>query len=252
VSHEKHEAKRSVNGTRLFTARYLAEGALTGGEVVPIRVSMRPPLVPVSYELKETARSLVPEPWMVGEWRWLSPIYWGYLDRQGVERIGNELKDISQRHGGKPLALLDHEDLLKGHRSLRVVFAAWWEENTGQVVPELLDDGQILHYSQLHRRTRPKRPKDPREDRRWTDDELLGGPSRTRNSCGGRVGVTGSSPARCPRIHIGTPIAPGGTRRLFCGSFCTCASTVARRFTAAISTPTMSLVGSSIGQWERT
>jgi hypothetical protein len=65
---------------------------------------------------------------------------------------------------------------MKGHRSLRVGFAAWWEENTGQVVPELLDDGQILHYSQLHKRTRPKRPKDPREDRRWTDDEVLGWP----------------------------------------------------------------------------
>jgi hypothetical protein len=57
-----------------------------------------------------------------------------------------------------------------------VLFAAWWEENTGQAVPELLDDGQTLPYSQLHRRTRPKRPKDPREDRRWTDDGVLGWP----------------------------------------------------------------------------
>jgi hypothetical protein len=64
----------------------------------------------------------------------------------------------------------------KGHRSLRVVFSAWWEVNAGQIVPELLNDGQILHYSQLHRRTRPKRPEDSREDRRWTDDEELGWP----------------------------------------------------------------------------
>jgi len=63
---------------------------------------------------------------------------------------------------------------VKGHRSLRVVFAAWCEENTRQVVPELLNDGQTIHYSQLHRRTRPKRPEDSREDRRWTDDEVLG------------------------------------------------------------------------------
>ena len=48
----------------------------------------------------------------------------------------------------------------------RVVFAAWWEANTGQAVPELLDDGRTLHCSELHRRTRPRRPKDPREDRR--------------------------------------------------------------------------------------
>jgi hypothetical protein len=31
-------------------------------EVVPVRVSMRPPLVPLSYKLEETAWSLVPEP----------------------------------------------------------------------------------------------------------------------------------------------------------------------------------------------
>jgi hypothetical protein len=61
------------------------------------------------------------------------------------------------------------------------VFAAWWEEHAGQVVPELLEDGQILHYSQLHRRTRPKRPKNPREDRRWTDDEVLGWPISHRD-----------------------------------------------------------------------
>jgi hypothetical protein len=143
---------------------------------VPVRVSMRPPLVPLSYKLEETAWSLVPEPWMAGEWPWLSPTYWAYLDGQGARKIGKELEEIHGRHGGKPLALLDYEDVTKGHRSLRVVFAAWWEANAGQEVPELLDDGQILHYSQLHKRTRPKTPKNPREDRRWTDDEVLGWP----------------------------------------------------------------------------
>jgi hypothetical protein len=175
VSHG-NVAGPSVKRPRLFTARYLAENALAGGEVVPVRVSMRPPLVPLSYKLEETAWSLVPEPWMTGEWPWLSPTYWCHLDGQGAQKIGKELRDISERCGGKPLALLDYEDLAKGHRSLRVVFAAWWEANAGQVVPELLDDGQILHYSQLHKRTRPKRPKNPREDRRWTDDDVLGWP----------------------------------------------------------------------------
>ena len=174
VSREKPEAEPSVGRPRLFTARYLAGGVLTGGGVVPVRVSMRPPLVPLPYELEETARSLVPEPWMTGAWPWLSPTYWGHLDGQGVGKIGRELTVISQRHGGKPLALLDHENTTKGHRSLRVVFAAWWEANAGRVVPELLEDGRTLHYSELHGRTRPKRPKNPREDRRWTDDEVLG------------------------------------------------------------------------------
>jgi hypothetical protein len=88
----------SVNGPRLFTARYLAENALAGGEVVPVRVSMRPPLVPLSYKPEETAWSLVPEPWMVGEWPWLSPTYWYHLDGQGAQKIGKELEAISERY----------------------------------------------------------------------------------------------------------------------------------------------------------
>jgi hypothetical protein len=160
----------------IYTSRFFNYDLLSSGVVVPVRVSMHPPLIPLPYELEETARSLVPEPWMAGAWPWLSPTYWNYLDGQGVGMIGKELEGISRRHGGKPLALLDHEDPTKGHRSLRIVFAAWWEANAGQAVPELLDDGQTIHYSQLHGRTRPKRPKDPREDRRWTDDEVLGWP----------------------------------------------------------------------------
>jgi hypothetical protein len=175
LNREKPVAQAPENAPRVFTARYLAlDPERTGA--VPVRVSMRPPLIPLPYALEETAWSLVPKQWMAGEWPWLSPTYWGYLDALGVEAIGRELAAISGRHGGMNLVLLDHEDLTKGHRSLRVVFAAWWEANAGQVVPELLDDGRTLHISQLHRRTKPKRPKDPREDRRWTDDEILGWP----------------------------------------------------------------------------
>jgi hypothetical protein len=175
LNREKPVAQAPENVPRVFTARYLAQAPERTG-AVPVRVSMRAPLIPLPYALEETARSLVPKQWMTGEWPWLSPTYWGHLDALGVVAIGRELAAISGRHGGMNLVLLDHEDLTKGHRSLRLVFAAWWEENTGQVVPELLEDGQILHYSEFHRRIRPKRPKDPREDRRWTEDEVLGWP----------------------------------------------------------------------------
>jgi hypothetical protein len=85
-------------------------------------------------------------------------------------RIGEELCGISERHGGLPLALVDYEDLVKGHRSPRIVFAAWWEEKTGQAVPELLDTGEALHYSELHKQVQPKKPKT--HDARWSDDKL--------------------------------------------------------------------------------
>jgi hypothetical protein len=159
----------------IYTARYLAEAVLSS-EVVPVRISMRPPIITLPYKIEETARSLIPEPWMTGEWSWLSPTYWRHLNGQGVEKIGEELSAISERHSGKDLCLLDHEDVLKGHRSLRLVFAQWWEKNVEQQILEILDDSQALHYSQLHKRTRPMQPRDPREDRRWTDDKVLGWP----------------------------------------------------------------------------
>jgi hypothetical protein len=173
MSHKKPVAEPSVNGPRLFTARYLAEGVLTQGEVVPVRVSMHPPLISLPYELEETAFSLLPEPWMTGEWPWLSPTYWRHLDGRGIEKIGEELSAISGRHGGKPLVLLDHEDVTKGDRSLRIVAARGLEEQTEMEVPELADNAQVLRIEALPKRTRPKKPKVWRQDRRWRDDAAL-------------------------------------------------------------------------------
>jgi hypothetical protein len=94
LSQETSAAQSPVNVARLFTARYLVPKPILMG-VVPVRISMRPPLVPLSYKLEETAWSLVPKPWMVGEWPWLSPTYWCHLDGQGAQKIGKELKAIS-------------------------------------------------------------------------------------------------------------------------------------------------------------
>lgn len=172
MSHEVIVAEPPVNIARLFTARYLApEPGWLG--VVPVRISMFPPLVPLPYELEETAWSLVPKPWMRGEWSWLSPTYWRHLDGRGVEKIGEELSAISGRHSGKPLALLDHENVTKGDRSLRIVAARWLEERTEMEVPELADNGQVLRIEALPKRTRPKKPKVWRQDRRWRNDAAL-------------------------------------------------------------------------------
>jgi hypothetical protein len=161
-----------LSSAGIYTARYLAESVLSSG-VVPVRISMRPPIIPLPYEIEETAWSLVPKPWMAGAWTWLSASYWRHLDGQGVEKIDEELAAISERHGGKPLALLDHEDVTKGDRSLRIVAARWLEERTEMEVPELADDGRTLRFDALPRRTRPKKPKIWKQDRRWRDDAAL-------------------------------------------------------------------------------
>ncbi len=162
----------------IFTSRYLNEGVLCSSRLVPVRVSMREPIVPLGYVLRETAWSLVPEEHMEGEWPWLSPAYWLLLHERGADAISEELAEISGRHGGRPLCLLDHEDVTRGDRSLRLVFSRFWEERAGQSVLEIADDGRWLHYKQLPKRTRPRKGKAPGEDRRWTKDAPLGWPVR--------------------------------------------------------------------------
>ncbi len=155
----------------LFSSRFFSQELLLSGEVVPVGISYEPPIVPLSYELEHHLPLLAPESYMLrgslAEWRPFCYAYWRYLDGVGVERIHEELAAISERHGGKPLCLLDYEDVLLGHRSHRLIFARWWQERTGNPVYELTNDGQKLHYSQVHRQAKPKRPKD--RDPRWRE-----------------------------------------------------------------------------------
>lgn len=149
----------------LFTSRYLAEDVLASGEVVPVRVSYEAPIVPLAYPLEETAELLVPEFAMLGEWHHLCQSYRRKLDMLGVERIGKELREISDRHGGRGLVLLDYEDLTRGLRNHRIIFGQWWEERTGRRVYELTNDGARWHYSEMPRQVQPKLPKAERDQR---------------------------------------------------------------------------------------
>jgi hypothetical protein len=160
----------------LFTASYFAADALTTGAVVPVRVGYGWPIVPLGYPLEETAQTLVPEFAMLGEWDHLCRTYRRKLDTLGMYRIGEELSEISARHGRRPLALLDYEDLARGLRNHRIVFSQWWEERTGQPVPEMTNDGQKLHYSQLPTQVQPKRPKPREEDPRYRGSPPLAWP----------------------------------------------------------------------------
>lgn len=162
----------------LFTAHYRAEKILTNksGDVVPLWASFRKPIVELSYRWVRAPESLLPESWMLFEWPYLCHSYWRRLDELGVEKIAGELAKISEEHGALPLVLVDYEDLQRGDRSHRIIFSRWWEEKTGRPVPELTNDGEELHYSQLHRRVQPKKPKDPTQDHRYRQEAPLDWP----------------------------------------------------------------------------
>jgi hypothetical protein len=167
---DKHEGEASpitmatpggevIELPQIYTCRYLATDVLGCGRTVPVRIGMEPPLIPLPYEL-EVVETLLPGYSMIlAEWPNLSPEYWRRLERTGVDRIASELAAISARHDGKPVALLDYEDLVKGQRSPRIIAAAFLEEKLGITVPELLDSGETLHFTELPKQVQPKRPK---------------------------------------------------------------------------------------------
>lgn len=140
--------------------------------------------MPLPYELAEAAPSLVPGALMgpqmpLGEPDVRPHAFLDRLEALGIERVGGELAEISQRHGnprsgGQALVLLDYENVLQGDSSLRTVLAYWWKMQTGSAVYELADDGSEIHPSQIHRqaRFRPAKPKRPNpEDRRYAHEE---------------------------------------------------------------------------------
>lgn len=172
------EETRLDGKTKLYTGRYFADRLVNECGLIPVRMSYEPPVVPLSYELEEVARTLIPEAGLLrpGEWPQLSPGYYQQLDLTGLARIRKELCAISSRHSGRPLVLLDYEDMQKGHKSLRAVFAAWWEDQTGHAVQELTNEGEIVHYSNLHKQAKPKLPKDWTQDRRYREDVVRSWP----------------------------------------------------------------------------
>lgn len=165
-----------IEPPEIYTSRYLASNVLASGELVPVRVGYEAPIVPLAYPLEETAELLLPEFAMLGEWDHLCRTYRHKLEALGIERIGQELSAISARHDGRPLALLDYEDLVRGLRNHRIVFGQWWEEKTGRPVFELTNDGGKLHYSRLPRQVQPKPPKPKADDPRYRASPPLSWP----------------------------------------------------------------------------
>jgi hypothetical protein len=149
----------------VYMSRFLNYDLLSSGVVVPVRISMFPPqrlLGELPYDLKYSVRALQPERHMVGERPRFSTGMWTKLDTIGVEKIANQLAAISRAEGGKRVALLCHEDVTqaRGHRFHRVVVSLWWLEQTGQEIPELTNEGEVLSLHQLHRQTAPILPKE--------------------------------------------------------------------------------------------
>jgi hypothetical protein len=122
--------------TALATHRYATFRPSMG---VPVQTSLGRPKFPIDYELREQVRELMPRG-LLG--KRLSDdefirLYRERLDGLDLNALRGQFDAISKRHDNARVVLLCFEDVHAGKLCHRSLFASWYEEQTGVVVPEI-------------------------------------------------------------------------------------------------------------------
>jgi len=125
----------------LRTSRYQNHQSIITSGLVPVRTTLGTPRWKMKYELLANLKVLAPtrEIFRMEDPDEFEQAYRDHLAVAGVDAIAEQIASISAAHGGQGLVLLCFEDVAElGEMSChRRGFARWWEEMTGQVVPEL-------------------------------------------------------------------------------------------------------------------
>jgi hypothetical protein len=127
----------------LATSRYQAADLIETSGRAAVGITLGYPRFKLRYPVVANLRQLAPTREMrhLTDPHLFDQMYRDRLDELGVDEAHGLLDDCAERANNERLLLLCFEDLTKpGLRCHRRLFAAWWEENTGYVVPELEPD----------------------------------------------------------------------------------------------------------------
>lgn len=127
----------------MFVARYFCPG-LADEPLVRVGITVGKPHR-IKYSLAAIVSPLAPHGrlFKMTDPDEFIPLYVERLNSHGVAQIGGILANISQANGGGDLVLLCYEDCRYNEEGLlndwchRLVFAAWWYDQTGQPVFDL-------------------------------------------------------------------------------------------------------------------
>jgi len=126
----------------LATSRYQNSPLILESGFVPTRITLGAPRWKLAYSLGGQIKELAPTRavFAIEAEDEFDAAYRRQLEECGADVIAGEIRRVSQDHAGRGLVLLCFEDIGKlGEMSChRRGFARWWEEITGQAVPELL------------------------------------------------------------------------------------------------------------------
>jgi Protein of unknown function, DUF488 len=119
----------------LATSRYQAKDLIVASSFVPVGISIGKPKFPLGYECVYMTRLA---PWglrEIGDDEEFTRRYRERLDAIGIAATRRRFLSISAEHDERGLALLCFEPV--GTFCHRRVLASWFEEQTGQHIPEL-------------------------------------------------------------------------------------------------------------------
>ncbi len=134
-----------LRSPRLYTARY-ANRNLATHPAAKVQTSLGAPKFRLPYHLAATMRELAPAGWMLNKSEAeFADLYAQLLERRVVvEFFAERFTLIAADAGVDDLVLLCFEDIRKpGLFCHRRVFAEWWRAQTGQVVDELSEHGEL-------------------------------------------------------------------------------------------------------------
>ena len=124
----------------IFTSRY-SNPELRSGKYTAVRISLGTPKWKIGYNLDAEMPDLMPFGLLnkFDRYEDFERAYFARLDQKGVRRILSQLQRLESL--GKDVVLLCYEDIRKGPDDWchRRTFAKWWQQNTGEVIPELYD-----------------------------------------------------------------------------------------------------------------
>lgn len=123
----------------LYTSRF-ANPVLKSGDYTAVRISVGAPRWKPGYEIAGAIPDLMPKGLRhIKDRDTMRPLYYARLDSFGVPKIRKQIQYFESLR--KPVVLLCFEDLRQGdsvwcHRKF---FADWWQDKTGESIPELKD-----------------------------------------------------------------------------------------------------------------
>jgi uncharacterized protein YeaO (DUF488 family) len=127
-----------------MTSRYQAADLIAASGAAPVGISLWGVRFKIPYKVVARIKELAPDSRALKSfrndeisWEEFEAAYIVKLDGFGAESITSRLASVAEEVGNPKLALLCFEKVNEGERCHRRTFASWFEERTGQQVPEL-------------------------------------------------------------------------------------------------------------------